>query len=67
MEASRSVKAEMAGMAKSMVIGLGLLGSNGVDFMLTKEGPVVVEVNPRFREAWTRWSCPRMRTSLKPT
>lgn len=49
LEASRSVKAEMAGMAESIVMGLGLLGSNGVDFMLTKEGPVVVEVNPRFQ------------------
>lgn len=26
-----------------------LLGSNGVDFILTENGPVVIEVNPRFQ------------------
>jgi predicted ATP-grasp superfamily ATP-dependent carboligase len=28
---------------------LGLVGSNGVDFLLTERGPVVVEVNCRFQ------------------
>jgi predicted ATP-grasp superfamily ATP-dependent carboligase len=36
-------------MAEDIVSELGLMGSNGVDFLLTKRGPVVVEVNPRFQ------------------
>ncbi len=28
---------------------LGLIGSNGVDFVVTDDGPVVIEVNPRFQ------------------
>jgi hypothetical protein len=40
---------EMAGMAEEIVSDLGLMGSNGVDFLLTEKGPVVVEVNPRFQ------------------
>ncbi len=36
-------------MAEEIVRKLGLVGSNGVDFLLTEEGPVVVEVNPRFQ------------------
>jgi len=39
----------IAKMAERIVAGLGLLGSNGVDFLLTEAGPVVVEVNPRFQ------------------
>ncbi len=39
----------IAKMAERIVAGLGLLGSNGVDFLLTEMGPVVVEVNPRFQ------------------
>jgi uncharacterized protein len=45
-------QAEMAGMAEmaeEIVSELGLIGSNGVDFLLTENGPVVVEVNPRFQ------------------
>jgi len=45
----------IAKMAERIVAGLGLLGSNGVDFLLTEAGPVVVEVNPRFRAAWILW------------
>jgi len=36
-------------LAQDIVAELGLLGSNGVDFLLTEEGPVVVEVNSRFQ------------------
>ncbi len=36
-------------MAEEIVAGLRLVGSNGVDFLLTEKGPVVVEVNPRFQ------------------
>lgn len=39
----------MAEMAEEIVADLGLWGSNGVDFLLTDGGPVVVEVNPRFQ------------------
>jgi predicted ATP-grasp superfamily ATP-dependent carboligase len=35
--------------AEEIVKGLGLVGSNGVDFLLTENGPVVVEVNARFQ------------------
>ncbi len=40
---------DIAGMAEEIVAGLGLLGSNGVDFMLTENGPRVLEVNSRFQ------------------
>jgi len=36
-------------MAEEIISKLGLLGSNGVDFLLTENGPVVVEVNSRFQ------------------
>jgi len=36
-------------MAEDIVAELELVGSNGVDFLLTDDGPVVVEVNPRFQ------------------
>jgi predicted ATP-grasp superfamily ATP-dependent carboligase len=36
-------------MAEDIISELKLVGSNGVDFLLTTEGPVVVEVNPRFQ------------------
>ena len=36
-------------MAEEIIARLGLLGSNGIDFLLTKKGPVVVEVNCRFQ------------------
>jgi predicted ATP-grasp superfamily ATP-dependent carboligase len=39
----------LAEMAEKIVGRLGLVGSNGVDFLLTAGGPVVVEVNPRFQ------------------
>ena len=36
-------------MAEEIIAGLGLVGSNGVDFLLTGSGPVPVEVNSRFQ------------------
>jgi predicted ATP-grasp superfamily ATP-dependent carboligase len=39
----------IAKLAEDIVSELGLFGSNGVDFLLTKHGPVVVEVNSRFQ------------------
>jgi predicted ATP-grasp superfamily ATP-dependent carboligase len=35
--------------AKRIALEFGLLGSNGVDFIQTKKGIVVIEVNPRFQ------------------
>jgi predicted ATP-grasp superfamily ATP-dependent carboligase len=39
----------MERMAEKIISALGLVGSNGVDFLLTENGPVVVEVNSRFQ------------------
>ena len=39
----------MAALAEEIVAGLGLVGSNGVDFLLGEKGPVPVEVNSRFQ------------------
>lgn len=39
----------IAKIAEEIISELKLVGSNGVDFLLTKNGPVVVEVNPRFQ------------------
>ncbi len=40
---------DIVAMAEDIVAELHLVGSNGVDFLLTDKGPVVVEVNPRFQ------------------
>ena len=40
---------DVAQMAEEIIAALGLVGSNGVDFLLTENGPVVVEVNSRFQ------------------
>jgi uncharacterized protein len=44
-----TLQPEMTRMAEKIVSELGLVGSNGVDFLLTENGLVVVEVNPRFQ------------------
>jgi len=49
LEASPGIKEEMAGLAEEVASDLGLIGSNGIDFILAEGGPVVVEVNPRFQ------------------
>jgi len=40
---------KMRRIAEELILELGLVGSNGVDFVITKNGPVVLEVNPRFQ------------------
>ncbi|MGB9929648.1 MAG: ATP-grasp domain-containing protein [Methanosarcina sp.] len=40
---------EMETLAEELVLGFGLLGSNGVDFLATESGPIVLEINPRFQ------------------
>ena len=40
---------DMMKAAEEIAAGLRLVGSNGVDFILTESGPVVLEVNPRFQ------------------
>ncbi|MCD5409480.1 MAG: ATP-grasp domain-containing protein [Methanocellales archaeon] len=40
---------EMRQIAEEIILHLGLIGSNGVDFIITKDGPIVLEVNPRFQ------------------
>jgi predicted ATP-grasp superfamily ATP-dependent carboligase len=44
-------------MAEGIVSRLGLVGSNGVDFLLTEEGAVVVEVNCRFQGSLDSVQC----------
>ena len=40
---------EMEALAEDLVLRFKLLGSNGVDFLFTENGPVVLEINPRFQ------------------
>ena len=40
---------EMREIAVRLVLKLELIGSNGVDFLITEDGPVVLEVNARFQ------------------
>lgn len=40
---------EMCDIAEIIVLELGLIGSNGVDFIITDDGFFVIEVNPRFQ------------------
>lgn len=40
---------EMKALAEELVLEFKLLGSNGVDFLVTENGPVVLEINPRFQ------------------
>ncbi len=35
--------------AEEIAMELGLVGSNGIDIVITDEGPFVIEVNPRFQ------------------
>jgi len=39
----------MEALAEELVLEFKLLGSNGVDFLASKKGPVVLEINPRFQ------------------
>lgn len=40
---------EMESLAEKLVLDFNLLGSNGVDFLVTENGPIVLEINPRFQ------------------
>jgi uncharacterized protein len=40
---------ELEALAEELVLEFKLLGSNGVDFLITEAGPVVLEINPRFQ------------------
>ncbi|AKB81731.1 hypothetical protein MSBR3_1153 [Methanosarcina barkeri 3] len=40
---------EMEALAEELVLDFKLLGSNGVDFLVTETGPVVLEINARFQ------------------
>jgi predicted ATP-grasp superfamily ATP-dependent carboligase len=40
---------EMIQYAKQIALEFGLVGSNGVDFILTEKGIAAIEVNPRFQ------------------
>lgn len=40
---------EMEILAEELILDFKLLGSNGVDFLVTETGPVVLEINPRFQ------------------
>lgn len=42
-------KSEMIKYAKQIALEFRLVGSNGVDFILTRKGVIVLEVNPRFQ------------------
>ena len=47
---SEDVREACIAVSKKIISHFGLVGSNGVDFIVTKEGiPYVVEVNPRFQ------------------
>ncbi len=39
----------MCRIAQEICAQLGLIGSNGVDFMVTDKGPVIIEINARFQ------------------
>ena len=39
----------MKELAEKLVLELGLIGSNGVDFLVTENGPVIIELNARFQ------------------
>lgn len=50
LSASEEVMSECSRMAKKIILQFGLLGSNGVDFVISEDNiPYVIEVNPRFQ------------------
>lgn len=40
---------EMCNISENLIRKLGLLGSVGIDFIVTEDGPEIIEVNPRFQ------------------
>lgn len=51
LDAPAEIVKESIESVKSIIEGLGVVGSNGVDFILSSTGvPYIIEVNPRFQE-----------------
>ncbi|MDK2892850.1 ATP-grasp domain-containing protein [Methanohalophilus sp.] len=44
-----SYKDEMMAISEKLCTHFGLVGSNGVDFLITEDGPIVLEINARFQ------------------
>lgn len=44
-------KEQMFDIARELIPALGLVGHNGIDFIVNKDGPRVLEINPRFTGA----------------
>ena len=42
---------QMYDIARELIPALGLVGHNGIDFIVNKDGPRVLEINPRFTGA----------------
>jgi len=42
-------KDQMYDIARKLIPALGLVGTNGIDFIVNKDGPKVLEINPRFQ------------------
>jgi predicted ATP-grasp superfamily ATP-dependent carboligase len=42
-------EAQLKQIAEELVLELGLIGSNGVDFVIARNGVYLIEVNPRFQ------------------
>lgn len=40
---------EIERISNSLAVDLGLVGTNGIDFIIGPSGPVVIEINPRFQ------------------
>ena len=40
---------KMCDIAKEAILELGLIGSNGIDFIISEDGPIVIEINPRIQ------------------
>ncbi|OPY26958.1 MAG: carbamoyl phosphate synthase-like protein [Methanocella sp. PtaU1.Bin125] len=40
---------QMCAISEKLIPELGLIGTNGIDFVVNKDGPKVLEVNPRFQ------------------
>ncbi|MDD1725406.1 MAG: ATP-grasp domain-containing protein, partial [Euryarchaeota archaeon] len=40
---------EIEEISNSIATDLGLVGTNGIDFIIGNKGPVIIEVNPRFQ------------------
>jgi uncharacterized protein len=48
---STRFKEQMFDIARELIPALGLVGHNGIDFIVNRDGPRVLEINPRFTGA----------------